>query len=255
MISNLHFDRERVRDFDELVGRYAKDEFASSFRSTVPLLALSQDAPGVFSAILAACQMQQPADIHFEYTVSSPRGTGKPSHTDVVVLAADAMLAVEAKWGEPRYETVGTWLGKAKPDDNRWKVMEGWLQLLEPHAALELKVDDFRDAVYQMVHRAASACSTAKLPRLAYLHFTPPPDRRAATSDQYLADLRHLHGLLVSPAAFPFYLVEVRATPTAAFAAIAGLPKGSAATSEPVRRALCTGGSFEFALGQVHSMP
>ena len=255
MISKLHFDRELVRDFDDLLTCYAEDEFASPFRSTVPLLALIQDAADVLSAMLAACGVQQPADIHLEYTVSSPQGAGKPSHTDVAVITADAMLAIEAKWGEPRYETIGDWLGKSKPDDNRWKVMEGWLQLLQPHAALELKVDDFRAAVYQMVHRAASACSAPKLPRLAYLHFTPPPDQRAATSDQYRADLGRLHGLLGSPTAFPFYLVEVQVTPTAAFAAIAGLPKASAPTSEQVRRALSAGGVFEFALGQVHSMP
>lgn len=255
MISNLHFDRDRVRDFDDLLSRYAEDEFASPFRSTVPLLALIHDAPGVLSAMLAACWVQEPTGIHIEYTVSSPQGAGKASHTDVIVIAADATLAIEAKWGEPRYETVGDWLGKAKSDDNRWKVMEGWLQLLQPNTALELKVDDFRDAIYQMVHRAASACSIGKSPRLCYLHFAPPPDQRAATSDQYLADLQHLHGLLGSPAAFPFYLVEVQVRPTAAFAAIAGLPKGSAATSEPVHHALRTGELFEFALGQAHSMP
>lgn len=255
MIGKLHFDRKPMRDFDDLLGRYASDEFASPFRSTVPLLSLIQDRPDVFSAILVACQIHEPADIHLEYTVRSPRGNGKPSHTDVIVRANDETLAIEAKWSEPLYQTVGKWLGESKVDHNRWKVMTGWLELLQPHATSRLIVDDFRGAVYQMVHRAASACSMSKRPNLAYLHFTPPPGRGAATADEYLADMTRLHDLLGNPAGFPFRLVDVQATPTAAFAAIAGLPKGSVETSDPVRRALRVGGLFEFTLDRVRSIP
>lgn len=255
MMSQLHFDRERVCDFDELLGHYASDEFKSPFRSTVPLLSLIQDGAGVFLSVLAACQVHEPADLHLEYTIASPRGTGKPSHTDVIVRAGDETLAIEAKWTEPRYETVGKWLKQGKSEDNRRQVMAGWLQLLQPFAPSPLQVDEFTDAIYQMVHRAASACPVNKHPRLAYVHFTPPPDARAATTDQYRDDLTHLHGLLGNPAGFPFRLVEVRATRTPEFEKIALLRKGSAETSEPVRRALRKGGLFEFALQEVHAIP
>ena len=59
------------------------------------------------------------------------------------------------------------------------KTVEGWLRYLQPFASRALQVDDFADAVYQTVHRAASACAVATgkqlQPELVYLHFHPSP--------------------------------------------------------------------------------
>jgi len=88
-----------------------------------------------------------------------------------------------------------------------------------------------------MVHRAASACEAGGDPQLAYLVFKPSPDTRTADMQTIHDDLTHLWSLLGDPKRFPFYLVEVHLSPTAAFDAIALLPKE--ATDEAVRGALC----------------
>jgi hypothetical protein len=154
-------------------------------------------------------------------------------------------LAIEAKWTEQRYETVGDRIGRENTE-NRRQVMTGWLDLLQPHAARVLHVDDFHYAVYQMVHRAASACYKAERPQLAYLHFTPDPSGKGATSAQYQSDLEHLQELLGNPAKFSFHLIEVEIRPTAAFEQIRKLPKTSAETARTVCAALQNGPLFEF---------
>jgi hypothetical protein len=155
-----------------------------------------------------------------------------------MVISGESSLAIEAKWTEPRYETVDKWLTKGSNPHNRRDVLTGWLSLLQKHAIHELRVEDFSDAVYQMVHRAASACATGKMPRLAYLVFTPSPDKKTAAISKLLNDLTHLWNLLGNPERFPFYLVEVPLLPTPAFEKIAPLPKGHKETAPPVKAAL-----------------
>ena len=83
-------------------------------------------------------------------------------------------------------------------------------------------------------------------PQLAYLVFKPSPDPRTADMKTLHDDLTHLWNLLGNPKRFPFYLVEVQLSPTAAFDAIASLPKGNKATNEAVRDALCNEPLFDF---------
>ncbi len=169
--NQLHFDRQPVTDFDDLVSRYGGKEFKSPMRSTVPLLALLRDGWPRLQEVLTACHLPAESNLHFEYTVDSPLGVGIPSHTDVMVRSGDDQLALECKWTEPRYETVSKWILKPPDPNNRRKRLMGWLELLQPHATCNLHVDAFSDTVYQMVHRAASACATAPQPSLAYLIF------------------------------------------------------------------------------------
>jgi hypothetical protein len=147
-------------------------------------------------------------------------------------------LAVEAKWTEPRYDTVSEWLKKGSYLQNRKDVLTGWLDLLQKHALHELLIEDFYGAVYQMVHRAASACQAGSNPKLVYLVFKPSPDSRTANIQTICDDLTHLWSLLGSPSTFPFYLVEIPLLPMTTFDAIASLPKGKAETARPVRAAL-----------------
>lgn len=167
-------------------------------------------------------------------------------HTDIMVISGESSLAVEAKWTEPRYDTVGEWLEKGSNKLNHREVLTGWLSLLQQQAQRTLNVGDFSDAVYQMVHRAASACAAGGNPQLAYLVFKPSPDPRTADMQTIHDDLTHLWNLLGNPKRFPFYLVEVQLSPTAAFDAIASLPKGNEATNEAVRDALCNEPLFDF---------
>ncbi len=259
----LHFDRQPIKDLAELISCYGDKEFKSPLRSTIPLLSMVQDGGAVLKAILSACHFPADPSLHFEYRVDSPLGVGIPSHTDLMVRFGDEQLALECKWTEPRYETVGQWIRKPPdaerqekpPDpDNRFKRMMGWLKLLQPHSECELHVDGFSDAVYQMVHRAASAGAGVKFPQLAYMLFTPLPDGMPTHWKQYYDDLTVLHGLLGNPSNFPFHLIEVHIVPTKAFEAIADLPKGSAKTAEIVQDALLKSNLFEFGKFQLQTI-
>lgn len=253
----LYFDRQLATDFEDLISRYGTNEFASPLRSTIPLLSLVRDGWPTLKEIIQRCALPADSALNLEFTVQSPCGKGLPSHTDLMVRSKSGQLAVEAKWTEPRYETVRDWIRKppvpdkqqpsAVPDpDNRRKRLAGWLELLQPHAVRPLRVDDFSDTVYQMVHRAASACAQTKSPQLAYLLFTPLPNGNQVDSEQYRTDLARLHQLLGAPSKFRFRVIELQLAPTNVFRVIARLRKGSRETAQAVRSALVKGGLFEF---------
>jgi hypothetical protein len=161
------------------------------------------------------------------------------------------VLAIEAKWTEPRYKTVAKRLTKKAKDLSDPRVgVDGWLLHLQRFAERPLSLDDFADVVYQVLHRAASACSVATAngcqPQLVYLHFHSSEEEGGATSEQYVSDLRHLHSLLGNPRNLKFTVVDMPIVPTPAFEAIAHLDRHSRATGERVAAALCAGPLFTF---------
>lgn len=243
---NLHYDKTPYNTIEAVIPMYGGKEFQSPTRSTVPLLSWLKHEQLMVSSLLRDVGMPADCNLHLEYKVKPPKGSGKASHTDLMVVSSKSSLAVEAKWTEPRYETVGEWLKKGANPRNRRDVLTGWLGLLQKHSQRPLNIGDFSDVVYQMVHRAASACEAGGNPQLAYLVFKPSPDVRTADMQTIHDDLTHLWSLLGNPKGFPFYLVEVHLSPTAAFDAIASLPKGNEATDEAVRGALCKEPLFDF---------
>jgi hypothetical protein len=243
---NVHYDKEMISDIDKAVTMYGEKEFQSPTRSTVPLLSWLKYEQTMLRLLLRDMGIPADCNLHLEYTVSPQQGKGVASHTDVMVISGESSLAVEAKWTEPRYETVGEWLEKGSNPLNRRDVLTGWLGLLQQHAQRTIDIGDFSDIVYQMVHRAASACAAGVNPKMAYLMFEPSLDPKTASIQQIHADLNHLWDLLGNPNRFPFYLIELQLSPTAAFDAIASLPKGDEATNKAVRDALCNEPLFDF---------
>lgn len=243
----LFFDRDPVTHFDELIRGYAPNEFASPTRSTVSLLSLLKHGGAVWSGIAGALVGGSSAvEAHVEYTVRPPQGSGKPSHTDVMLIAAGHACALEAKWTEPRYETVGEWLNRGTNPDNRRAVLDGWISSLRSRIRKSLDRGEFSDAVYQMVHRAASACEAGRSSAMAYLQFMPLPGGALPVTSALECDLAHLHRVLGNPTPLPFYWVEVEVRPTAAFERIKELPKGSRDTEVAVRTALGEAPLFDF---------
>jgi hypothetical protein len=240
--TELYFGTKPLRQVDESLPFYGADEFKSPTRSTVPLLSLLKHGGAVWKCI--ADELTDDASsirAHLEFQVQSPGGRGKPSHTDLMLLAGEHTVAIEAKWTEPRYEIVGKW----RSTQNRREVLDGWLSLIQPFALVPLRSDNVASAVYQMVHRAASACHDGRIPKLVYLQFTPLPDG-SAQKPTLIQDLAHLHAAIGAPTAFPFWLVEVWLEHTDAFEALRFLPKGSATTANAVTEALRNGPLFRF---------
>jgi hypothetical protein len=237
-IIKLHYDREAITTMDDALLYYSTDEFASPTRSTVASLSWLKHETSMLDSLLKELEMPEVYDLHLEYRVKPPKGDGEASHTDLMIISGASSLAVEAKWTEPRYESVDKWLKKGSNPDYRREVLAGWLDLLQNQAMRRLHIEDFSVAIYQMVHRAASACSAGKIPKLAYLIFKPSPDPKTAPVPKLRNDLTYLWNLLGNPKGFPFYVVEVPLSPTDAFAAIRSLPKGHKETALPVKAAL-----------------
>jgi hypothetical protein len=239
----VFFDKSAVPDFRTLVTAYGKLALASPFRSTVPLLGLVKDQLALLDRMLSQCApTASGARLHMEFRVKSPKGRGKASHTDAMALTESCAVAVETKWTEPRGAAVGDF---QKLSTNKQKVLEGWLQLLGRHATSPLGAGDFSDAIYQVLHRAASACHSERTPCVVYLHF-----HRTAEKPQhptyYFNDLTTLYDLLGRPSGCPFWLVELPLEPTGAFKRIEGLKKGTDETDAKVRAALIDSRLFDF---------
>lgn len=244
----------QVPSFSYAVDCYNGKEFRSPIRSTIPLLALLKSPNAALSELLSATGMTSTPAIHLEYPIAPPAGKGIPSHTDAMLLDGDSALAIEAKWTEPRYDTVRAWLQKGGDSLNRQTVLQGWLSCLQNFAQEPLNLTNTSEVVYQMLHRAASACATLRKPKLLYLCFTPQPNGRASKVQHILNDMTTLHALLGSPLNFQFYLAEMEARPTEAFQSIAGLPKGILSTADRVSAALKGEPLFDFSLRQLHTI-
>jgi hypothetical protein len=243
----LFFDKQTVAHVDDLLPLYGRREFASPTRSTVPLFSLLKQGAGVWTRIaqLVAGEVGS-IEVHVEYTVAPPKGKGRQSHTDVMLRNGDCAGALEAKWTEPRYPTVQEWLNAGANLDNRRAVMNGWLSLLETRVGRALHLQNFDNAVYQMVHRSASACAVGRPAVMAYLQFSPLPDNQQPNVAQLESDLLYFRALLGSPVALPFYLFVVEIELTEAFRKISGLAKGLESTATTVQEALHNGPLFIF---------
>lgn len=183
-----------VVEFDDLLARYGRKEFASPYRSTLPLLSYWRDAEArsVELAATLGFQLGESLNLHFEFEVPVQRGSGVPSCTDLMLCSGDVSVAIEAKRTEPRYETVETWLSNAK-NSNRSEVLEGWLELLRTGEDTCPQMADVADLPYQMIHRAASACfPTSKVKWLVYQVFGDSEEDLKI----YEADLRALRAVL-----------------------------------------------------------
>lgn len=235
----MYFNTKSHATIDDLILEYKIKEFASPTRSTVPLFSLLKHEQLMVSQLLNDLGIPPECSMYLEYQVKPPQGRGNPSHTDLMVISSngDSALAVEAKWTEPSYDKVSKWISKGNTQ-NREEVLKGWISLLQKHATRDLHSEDFSDVVYQMLHRAASACFVAMNPTLAYLIFTPSPDPRTAKVPSIKNDLLHLWDILGKPQTFPFFLIEVPLSPTSVFAPLENLPKGSLETANQVSTTL-----------------
>ncbi len=166
--------------FEEIADR----EFVNLTRSTIPLLSYWREPERALEAVAAAIGLTdiRRAYVLFEAETPSLKPKYKSSFTDVMLLSRSVAVAIEGKWSEPRYETVGEWC----TSDRRRDVLRHWLALIKPYSAYPDQDDLFSDLVYQMIHRSASACAQKRENSvLIYQVF-----RDKARPDHYSKDLR-----------------------------------------------------------------
>ena len=160
---SMRYGDRVVPDFEHLVKLLPPDAVASPLRSTVPLVDFWRTPESRLAQLSAAIgvALLPPTDLCFEYPVPVPRGRGKPSFTDLMIVANSAVVAIEAKFTEPPYEIVGAWL-RDPPEANRSEVLEGWLDLIRGASGTSLSVADVMNLPYQLIHRVASVCSVSR---------------------------------------------------------------------------------------------
>jgi hypothetical protein len=157
----------------EVVESFETSEFDSPLRSTVTLLDYWRNCENAFSIWAKRLELDVTRAnwFEFEFAVRPPRGKGKPSFTDLAIATDCNLVAIEAKFLEPPYESCAEWLGD-EPSKNRKEVLAGWLDILSSRTGRTIDTSEILYLPYQLIHRAASACSMPRLkPVLIYQIF------------------------------------------------------------------------------------
>jgi hypothetical protein len=103
-----------------------------------------------------------------------------------MILGDDVAVAIEAKFTEPRYESVETWLAAAR-NTNRGEVLDGWIRAIEAGTETAVDREVVRELPYQLIHRTASLCCVSRRKRVVvYQVFGHSP------GPYYTDDLRRL---------------------------------------------------------------
>lgn len=213
----INYKKKQISGFEALVDQ--PFDLKSPSRSTVPLLAYWSDVDARLVEFGNAINLAIPRDVSltFEYTVPPPRGKGKASHTDLMILHSSLAISTEAKYTEPEYAAVSEWLGTPATDNKRL-VLEGWLELINKAAGCVLTVDNVQNFTYQLIHRTASACSAcmaeAEHRAVLYLYFDPVD----ALREHYCGQLRSFASLVNAPEKISFFLYNTTLAKTREYA-------------------------------------
>jgi hypothetical protein len=157
-----------VKSLTELLNKYSSKEFDSPFRSTIPLIILVYRYKAYLNELIGAKQINK-SDYIFEYETNVVKGKGFPSCTDLMIINENENICIEAKRTEPEYIKVANWLNGTR---NRSEVLDGWISIINKSSNKIITVEDIHNIPYQMIHRAASACSVNRLKKsLVYIGF------------------------------------------------------------------------------------
>ncbi len=249
MITRLHFGTTQVSGFRALVENFPIETFSSPLRSTVALLDFWR-VPELrleeFSRTIGIERIDS-AKLFFEFPVPVRRGRGKPSFTDLLIVGENVAMAVEAKFTEPPYEDVRSWLGPT-PTDNRIAVLEGWLESVRAVTACRIERVDVLDLPYQLIHRTASACSLSGPRRIVVYQTFECQTLGWVTSSHCIEALSALCNLVGGGASLAFRLVTCALEPSSEWRGLkARWESRERDLAEPIRRALIRDSLFSFA--------
>jgi hypothetical protein len=234
----LRLGNQVLSDVNAAMRAFPDEAFGSQNRSTIPLLDYWRDAGRALGRVstLAGLSLSPEAELTFEYQVPVRRGRGKASHTDLMIVSPTDVVAVEAKYLEPPYEDVRTWLGEPR-QPNREEVLKGWLECIAGATGRTLTVEQVLAIPYQLVHRTASACSIER-PRRTVLYQLFCPDHVA----YYEAALHAFQRVLPRSEALRFAILVCPVVPTVAHSASCT----AALRADAIRAALLEGPFFGF---------
>ena len=183
---------EAANSFEELVALYKTSEFDSPRRSTVLLLDYWRSFDYAVKALeeLIGVEFVDQIQLHFEYGVPPQAGKGKSSFTDLMIVDGSLAVGIEAKYKESPYQTVSSWIEEGADEQNRKRVLGGWLSLIRSVTDVRLTCDNICSLPYQLVHRTASVCNVPATSRyIVYQIFEPNKEHYYSEHLQTLASL------------------------------------------------------------------
>ena len=198
---NYEYKNSPIPNYSDLYLNYPSSQFDSPYRSTIPLLHFWSDWH-CFKRFMESVEIdsgvQSNVTFSFEYCVGVQKVgveivSGKPSQTDLMLMADEVGIAIEAKYTESQYDPVKTWKNDTNNKNNKMKVLEGWLNLIGAITGKFASLEDVDHIEYQMIHRLASACYLKVKNRiLVYQLF----DMDETKIRKYLSDLAELRQLV-----------------------------------------------------------
>jgi hypothetical protein len=243
MSVTLKLKGQKVGSFAELVEALPDDALAAPRRSTVPLVDYWREPERRIAGLWRDLGLQavDSVEFHFEYATAVRAGSGKASFTDLMIVADNVAVAVEAKFTEPPYETVSSWLGKAL-NNNRTDVLTGWLNAISSVATKPITAEAVAKLPYQLIHRTASVCCLARPTRyVVYQIFGAHPE------SYYPDQLRGLSTVIGPKGHMGLALVECGLSGADSFNRLdARWHDGDRHLSAEIRRALLAGPMFDF---------
>jgi len=247
-MTQLYWGKSEATGFTELLNLIPDAVLASPRRSVVPLVDFCRYPDQALKSIsgVTGIHIGATANLCFEYAVSVQQGRGKPSYTDLVILTPETAIVIEAKYTEPQYETVLSWLRDPR-EPNRMAVLEGWLKLINRVAGRMVVVDDILDLPYQLVHRCASACHSELQQRaIIYLIFGK------TVPEHYREHAKRLDVILSAPGTIPIFVLSCPVTALPQYHRVVQLwDAGQRKLSDAVRQTLAEGPAFKF--GELHT--
>jgi hypothetical protein len=239
----LFLDTVPYGSFEELIAHLPDDAVASPRRSTIPLIAYWRRADALATLGLAPSGR---VELRFEHPTPVRRGKGKASYTDLMIISDAIAVAIEAKFTEPRYETVDEWLGRA-PSDNRLEVLDGWLALINEATGGQCTRESVSNLPYQIVHRTASVCAVDRPQRAIWYQLFKEP-----APAFYERDLQSLLGQLPGTSTLQGRVLTCPATPYPEYQQLmTDWDRGHRGVSAEVRRLLSEDRAFRFSLKPV----
>ncbi|MCX6908309.1 MAG: hypothetical protein NTY01_09725 [Verrucomicrobia bacterium] len=228
--------------FGRLIKLMPDATFDRSTKSSIPVLAFWKQ-PQAFDRFSQKLKIETHGQVQicFEYPVRSADKHSKSSFSDVMCITDDYAIAIEGKWTECRGDRVEKWRKRVNAE-HRESVLKHWLCCIERFTKRRPDENGLDDAIYQMLHRTASACVAAEGGRKAcvvYQCFRESDKQKPKTG----SDLKHLKKIIFGDQPMDrlrFFVLDVQIKRTHRFQE---LNKHSA---NQLRDALLAGPLFEF---------
>ena len=151
-------------EYDILLDHFSGTKIQSIKTSSVPLAQYWQNTEKRLEQISKILNENlQDVEIYFEYPTPS-LGRAKASMTDVMIIAKNIKIAIEAKYTEyqkTKYQEIRKWLKEDKKK-HREDVLKHWWEMIRPFVSSSLDIEEIFSLPYQFFHRTASACYNNK---------------------------------------------------------------------------------------------